>query len=537
MEKKIYIQDWLTLKPYEKPAKTDLYYLRICNEVKKAIETSPWSEDLKGYLEGLEINYLSCFLTSYFEDIISETNFWNAFVRLHKRLYHKQIPFYETDDYVEEEINHQDVSFLIWYFLNTIQDETLVSPYKDSIVGTAQKVMEIFETAWEEAPENEVLKQFYFIDENEDDFYVARILIDKILYDTYLFYPDTELRMEMKQMDILENKEDDEHILMFLQENRDVGIFRDHTRLLNLQGKEWAAEILCNQHELSKSFLNISRRISGLFLYKGQDDTDIFIEHIASGRSFKLTKKSFDNYASLNEEDVILYISIVQWKDEWWFSGIYFEQPFDPDVILKEKDSLQSRKQVDFLNFDHPKIELILKDQLKSFKALSGGYPIVFLRADEIDAFFKRFVKTYTDSLKLSEKELEDGRAGARNEGYFGTEQETVDYKKISSSGLVFFNPKSGLEIAMGVNSAFPLPNNPFFDASHSNEDIFSLLTSSQMSAELAMYCVDNCKDDLPFFTQGVGKAFLKDIDFLLRFWKIDNYFAEPMVTLLGLQD
>jgi len=149
MEKKIYIQDWLTLKPYEKPAKTDLYYLRICNEVKKAIETSPWWEDLKGYLDGLEINYLVCFLTSYFEDIISETNFWNAFVRLHKRLYHKQIPFYETDDYVEEEINQQDVSFLIWYFLNTIQDVTLVSPYKDSIVGTAQKVMEIFEAAWE----------------------------------------------------------------------------------------------------------------------------------------------------------------------------------------------------------------------------------------------------------------------------------------------------------------------------------------------------------------------------------------------------
>ncbi len=30
---KIYMQDWLEFHPYEKPYKSDFYYLKLCNEV------------------------------------------------------------------------------------------------------------------------------------------------------------------------------------------------------------------------------------------------------------------------------------------------------------------------------------------------------------------------------------------------------------------------------------------------------------------------------------------------------------------------
>ena len=55
-------------------------------------------------LDKKEIDVLSCFLTSYFEDLISETNIWNSFITTHKRLYNKQLPFYNLDDYFEDEI-------------------------------------------------------------------------------------------------------------------------------------------------------------------------------------------------------------------------------------------------------------------------------------------------------------------------------------------------------------------------------------------------------------------------------------------------
>ena len=99
MDKRIYIKDWLELKPYGNQTVTDSYYLKICNEIKKVITTNKQSFVLQRYLDNEDINLLSCFLTSYFEDLLSETNIWNSFVRTHQRLYRKQLPFYNLDEY------------------------------------------------------------------------------------------------------------------------------------------------------------------------------------------------------------------------------------------------------------------------------------------------------------------------------------------------------------------------------------------------------------------------------------------------------
>ena len=105
MDKRIYIKDWIDLKPYEKQTATDSYYLKLSNAVKQAITTNKQSLVLQIYLDNEELNDLSCFLTSYLEDLISGTNIWNAFIKIHQRLYKKQLPFYHLDVYYEEEIN------------------------------------------------------------------------------------------------------------------------------------------------------------------------------------------------------------------------------------------------------------------------------------------------------------------------------------------------------------------------------------------------------------------------------------------------
>ncbi len=534
MEKRIYIKEWLGLKPYEKQTVTDSYYLKLCNAVKHAIATNKQSLVLLMYLDKDEIDYLACFLTSYFEDIISETDIWSSFVKTHKRLYKKQLPFYILDEYYEEEINHQDISFLIWYFINTVQEEKFIAPFNDFIVETAEKVMSVFDEAWDNAPENEYLKTFYQIDENEEDFYVARNLIDTILFKSYLFHPDTLLKIEEQELKIIEDSKEEENIMMFLNENRDSTLHKSHTRLLSLKGKEWASEILENNHPLSKDFLNMSQRIRGLFMYKGQDDNDIFIEHIASGKKFNLTKQSFDHSDMLKEAEPILFMGIAQWRDEWWFSGVFFQQPFNPDLILDEKNSFESRKEVNFL--DHQKKETadLLNKQLNAFKDFNSGSQIAFMLSERIEDFVKGYTEYFNNSLNLSAKEKEEAKQRARKDGFFGTEEEHKDYSEVSETGLVFFNPKSGVEIAFNVNSAFPLPNNPFFEIEQSEDAIMFLLISEEMSTELAMYCIDNCKTRLPFFNEDVGKMYLDDIDFLIRFWKKDNYHSKPEITFTG---
>ena len=63
------------------------------------------------------------------------------------------------------------------------------------------------------------------------------------------------------------------------------------------------------------------------------------------------------------------------------------------------------------------------------------------------------------------------------------------------------------------------------------------LIASDDLSKELAMFCIENCKNDLPFFTEQEGRIYLEDIDFLMRFWKENNYYAKPSITYTGTGD
>lgn len=536
LKERIYIKQWLAFKPYNNQTVTDSYYLTICNEVKQAIVTNKQSFVLQIYLEKDDIDLLACFLTSYFEDLISGTNIWNSFINIHKRLYRKQLPFYDLTEYYEKEINHQDICFLIWYFLNTLQTNKFIAPFNEFVSEISKKVMQVFETAWEYAPENESIKTFYTINEKETDFYIARNLIDTLLFKTYLFYPDALLDLLSKEMEIIQESKNEEHLISILNENRDNTLLDANTRLLGLKGQEWVAEILGKNHPLSKDYLKMSKKISGYFFYKGQDEKDIFIEHIASGKKFNLTKKSFDHSATLKETDTILYMGIVKWREEWWFSGVHFQSKFNPDLILDEKNSLQSRMSVNFLDHQVNDMNEILKEQFEAFKDFNHGKQIAFMNADKIESFVKDYMEYFNNSLKLSEKEIEAARQRARKEGFFVAEDNSTDFSEVSDCGLVFFNPKSGTEIALEVNSAFPAANNPFFEKNNSIEHIMRLFYDEDISSELAMYCVDNFKSELSFFKGFEGKMYLKNIDFLLRFWKKGNYFTKPSITFTGVE-
>jgi hypothetical protein len=162
---RIYIQDWLELKPYQQQTPTDGYYLKLCNEVKQAIVSDKTAFVFLMYIDKKDIDFLSCFLCSWFEDVISQTRIYGSFIEISKRLYNKPLPFYNMEEYFEEEINLQDVKFLIWYFLNTVQTEKFIAPFNDFIDQAAERVYVVlfwFSTqAWEYAPENKRLKSIY----------------------------------------------------------------------------------------------------------------------------------------------------------------------------------------------------------------------------------------------------------------------------------------------------------------------------------------------------------------------------------------
>jgi hypothetical protein len=533
---RIYIKDWLALKPYTNHSITDNYYLKLSNKVKKVIVLE-YGEVLAYYLDEEDIDVFSCFIVSYFEDIISETNIFTAFVNKHQDLYNKKLPFFDTSEYFENEINIQDIQFLLWYFLNTIQDEQFVNPNKDIFYKMAFDIMHILEEEYEFAPENSVLKTFYSLPNNETDFYRCREMIDAILFRTYLFKTDTNKKLSEQETAIIEDSKNEENLLSYLRENRDAELHRAHTKLLSLKGNEWAAEIVGKKHPLYNHFLNISPKIRGYFFYKGQDETTIFLEHIASSKKFSVTKKSFDNADQLIKIDTLVFIGIVLWQEQWWFSGIFFLKEFNADLILDEKNSIDSRRKVNFLDYNDEVVNESLEQQYQAFLDFNNGKKIAFLPADKLDAFTKEYVTYFNKSLNLSKKEIKEALNRTKKDGFFGGKNnENIAYDPDFETALVFFNPKSGLEIAFEVNSAFPFKENKYFNTEDTKEHVLRLFMARELSTELTLFCVDNFKNKLSYFKTDEGKFLLKDLDFLLRFFKGSQYHSKPQITLTGKQ-
>lgn len=339
MRNKIYIKLWLSLKPYKNPTVTDSYYLKLSNEIKDCFIGAQSLLFLR-FIKPKHIDLLACFLTSWFEDVISGIGIWEAFTDMHKQNYGKVLPFYDTDDYIEGEINEQDVAFLIWYFLNTMQQKQFVSPYSDFITNAASEVMEIMEEKYEYAPENNYLKSFYQLDENETNFYVGRELIDTLLFKSWLFYPDTLQELLESEKEIIEESEDHQNLLSFLNDNRDRLIQTAHTRLMALKGKEWAAKIVGDDHPLNSAFNKMSERVQGLFFYKGQNNDVIFLEHVATGKKFEMIQKSFDHSHELINTDTIVFIGLVQYCIEQGKNKLPFFTDGPGALYLRDIDFL-----------------------------------------------------------------------------------------------------------------------------------------------------------------------------------------------------
>jgi hypothetical protein len=449
-------------------------------------------------------------------------------------MYGKYLPFYRADEYFEKEINLADVYFLVWYYINTTQSAGFLFPHHILISEIAENVMEVFEDEWEYAPENNFLKSHYVINESENDYYIARKLIDTVLFKTYLFSIDSYFDLVDSEKEIIEKHNDDsQQIVNYLNFNRDQKLHTTYTKLLGLKGNEWVAEILGSDHRLYDSYKKISKKLVGYFLYKGQDEKNLFIEHIASGKKLSLTKKSIDRPQLLSKIDTIMHMGIVQWQNEWWFSGVYFQIDYNPDLVLDEKNSIQSRSAVNFIDFQEHDVKGIILDQLKVFKQFNNDKQLAFINAKDANTFVNRFMEFYNSSLNLKQKDIDQAKKRARKDGFFVEKQDLSD-EIDGEDVLMFFNPISGLEIVYDVNSAFPDKNNRFFDKGKSYDHVRKLIFSDEVSPELVQFWVDNYSDKLDLYKTDEIKFYKENLDFLMRFSKTNSYHTIPTVTLTG---
>lgn len=319
------MNDWLRFHPYEKPSQVDDYYQKLCNRLLKANIDEPLCKDMNQ----LEYKELTCMLVCWFEDVISETNIWRSFTAEHKRMYGRFLPFYNTeDDYYEDEINLQDIQFLIWHFFSMVENDIFISPYYPIFNSFAQKAYALFEAEYETAPPNLLYKDHFKIPENRD-FFKTRRAMDFLTYQSYLNYLYAQQELS-KKLDVLSKREynDDDYALL----SYDIieGTVNDSVSpLLALRANEQLANILGKEHPKYDLIKNISKRYSLTCQIKSINDNCWELEHIATGKHINFAKEILSENARTKQIQAghSIFVSLAQWGDEWVLTGTMITYP------------------------------------------------------------------------------------------------------------------------------------------------------------------------------------------------------------------
>lgn len=326
----IFSGDWLEFHPYQNSVRSDLYYVKLANLVYdnlyQILEDAQQEEDAL-FLNENEMKRLCCILTCYFEDVVSETRIWAAFVEAGKKRYGKPLPFYSIgDDYVEDQINLEDIQFLIWHFMIQLNElEIPLSPKMPLFQKMSESAMAIFEDEYETAPVNDKLQDFFNI--GESDATNIHALYPKFFWlgtESFLFQHDGIVLQsqinDIVEMGKEENMKDELPDMVDLLCNDFA--YNHITEFSGLRATEWLGIMLRENASVSASLSALSRKYSGYFFYLDENETSMNFKHIATETIIQVSKRSLGGFPKdMKTADVILFVGFVKWCEEWCLVG------------------------------------------------------------------------------------------------------------------------------------------------------------------------------------------------------------------------
>ena len=115
------MQAWLDAHGRAKVVNTDEWYLDFANQLLPLVAES-YIYGGKEMEEDQKQVALTCAL--YLEDCVADGGNWRQFIHWHQANYGRCLPFYTlTDEYLPDEINREDVVFLLWAINSPVGDD------------------------------------------------------------------------------------------------------------------------------------------------------------------------------------------------------------------------------------------------------------------------------------------------------------------------------------------------------------------------------------------------------------------------------
>ncbi len=158
----ISVKDFMERQPNNpNVAVTDQFYLWIALRLAKLWDESPWLRDLDDTVR----RDVVLAVTGYYQDVVADGGVWRSFSRMHSERHGMPVPFYErSEDYVDYELNLDDVRYVIWWTIAGERGSDVLDPQDDGLKALATAFHMLLDEEYEQAP---VPQQFCIASEVE----------------------------------------------------------------------------------------------------------------------------------------------------------------------------------------------------------------------------------------------------------------------------------------------------------------------------------------------------------------------------------
>ncbi len=446
--------EFRALHPKGVIADSDMYFARIANKIfRKLLSDKIIKQDFPENI----LRKFALKSASYLEDIVSQWGLFDGFRKLHLQVCGNQMPFYTVDDdYYGDEINIEDVQFLVWYTLQEDLNENeevgrFVNPENPMIMLLSSVIFDILEEEYETAPENERIYEMLHTHDYED-FISFRHLLEWLCYNSYLSTNNAKNKVESVKANIVkENKKDIDYTKLFTYLVETNAIFYYACTPLSVKAIDWFRAISTNSRILER-IENLSFRPFQRYKILNSDDSFINLVSFCEEKiKISLARESMNSLDpnrirkfSIGEE--IAQTNLVFFDGIWQVNGaIVFTEM--SEKIQEEEDQKAEKKKRFKENVEYSYKELLKYNQNKEIA--------FFKNSEELEKFW---LEAYSDAPNV--------------EDFIKNQPYKNDYNIV-----MFLSPKNGAFTLPDIGKCIKHPDNKFYNTETNHNEGLALLT------------------------------------------------------------
>lgn len=285
-------REFLLRQPsFPAPSETDDFYLAVADRLYNETQSQAYASVMPdGVLRRMALT-----LTDYLQDIVADAGLWRSFVEANRELYDFSVPFHKIpEDYIDYELNREDVRFLVWYVTAMLWEEKrLIYPHDENLLTFADACFEILESEYDDAPVNESWNLARGLDfSDKEDSEKIYHLGNWLFLHSYLLTPAFAMSLRDIMSEIDTNKEDG---ASKLNARLEEAMMQEPTGPLALFTPEWV-------------YLMIKGRLPKQESVESKDIHPYYQAFVKATGGEDI--KFFDSYESMNE----FFITALGWE-------------------------------------------------------------------------------------------------------------------------------------------------------------------------------------------------------------------------------